>query len=368
MMTLRRRNTIRVAAVIIYGYTATIFLNPTQVLADRDAYLQEKYFLNQLENKKKKGFLFGRKKKRNSNNDPAVQYQRQQHRLSDSVFLLIAMFLLCLAALWIFGVSSIEIAITWISCICSQISDFTGSFAQQRTNETSRRKQDRNSSSNNNISSRRKVGNANNARSSRQRSSFNDNQSISPSVLEIIDMETIIDDSPSSPGVISKIFTSMAQAGNHFMASSKQRDTPDKRQKDRSSSSHNQKCHRDKSSLRLRASGKQASVRRDEELGDDDKSNISLPGFLKFVEDDECSDNDTAFAINSPKMPSPKREKHTTTRSHTTGSAFSKKQADTPLQKKLSCGSEDAKQHRSNHRHNSHHHDSRRHTKRRTSA
>ena len=349
-MTLSRRNTITL--LIIYGCT----LKPTQVLGDRDAYLQEKYLLKQLENKKKKGFLFGRRKKRNDNNDPAVQYQRQQNRLSDTVFLLIAMFLACLAVLWLFGVSSIEMVIIWIGCICSQISDFTGSFVQQRTNETSRRKRDRKSSSNNN--NRRKG-----SRTSRQRNSFNDNQSISPSVLEIIDMETAIsDDSSSSPGVISKIFSSMTQAGNKFMSSSKLKDTPDKRHKDRSSSTHNQKSHKDKSSLRLRASSKQTAVRRrpskDEELGDDE-----LPSFLNFVEDDECSDNGTAFAVNSPMMSSPKREKHTNTRSHATGSAPTKKQDDNPLQKKLSCGSEDAKQHRSKRRHGSHQHSSRRHTK-----
>jgi hypothetical protein len=77
MLVLRRKNTITLtAAVIIFGCTA-VFLNPTQVLADRDAYLQEKYFINQLNSRKKKrGVLFGRKKQ--VNNDPAVQYQRQQ--------------------------------------------------------------------------------------------------------------------------------------------------------------------------------------------------------------------------------------------------------------------------------------------------
>mmetsp|Transcript_33614 Transcript_33614/g.49594 ORF Transcript_33614/g.49594 Transcript_33614/m.49594 type:complete len:361 (+) Transcript_33614:174-1256(+) len=360
MMPLRRRNTITVAAVIIYGCTTALFLNPTQVLADRDVHLQEKYFLNQLKNKKR-GFLFGRKKKRN--NDPAVQYQRQQHRLSDSVFLLIAMFLACLAVLWIFSVSTIEMAIVWIGAICSQISEFTGSFAQQRTNETSRRQRDR--SNNINMPSRRKKRNSNNTQTSRM-NSYDDNQSISQSVLEIIDMETVIDDSPSSPGVISTIFGSMTRVGKKFMSSSKRKVTPGDRQMDRSSSSRNQKSHRDKSSLRLRASSKQTSVRRDEELGDDDKSNVSLPGFLHFIEEDECSDNGTAFAINSPERPSPKRDKpkpHT----HASGSAPSKKMKASPLQKKISHGSDDVKKHRSHHHHGSHHHSSRR-PKHRTSA
>lgn len=342
MMTLRRRKTITIAAVIIYGCTAALLLYPVQILADRDAHLQEKYFLNQLKNKKKGGFLFGRKKKRN--NDPAVQYQRQQHRFSDSAYLSIAMFLVCLTALWIFRVSFFEMGIS----VCSHISDFTGSFAQPRSSETSRRKKDRN-----NLSLRSKK------RSSRRRNSFNDNQSISTSVLEIIDMETIVDDSlPSSPGVISTVFGSMTRAGKKFM-SSKQKDTPHNQRMDRSSSSRIQKSHRDKSSLRLRASSKQTSAGRDEELGDDDKSNGSLPGFLNFVEEDDCSDNGTAFAINSPMMPSPKR-----------AAMPSKKQTDSPLQKKLSCEL-DEKQHRSNHHHRNshrHHHSSRRHKRHRTPA
>uniref|UniRef100_A0A7S1CTD0 Uncharacterized protein n=1 Tax=Skeletonema marinoi TaxID=267567 RepID=A0A7S1CTD0_9STRA len=362
MMPLRRRNTITVAAVIIYVYTTALFLNPTQVLADRDVHLQEKYFLNQLKNKKR-GFLFGRKKKRN--NDPAVQYQRQQHRLSDSAFLLIAMFLACLAVLWIFSVSTIEMAIVWIGAICSQISEFTGSFAQQRTNETSRRQRDR--SNNISMPSRRKKRNSNNTQTSRQRNSYDDNQSISQSVLEIIDMETVIDDSPSSPGVISSIFGSMARVRKKFMSSSKRKVTPDDSQVDRSSSSRNQKSHRDKSSLRLRASSKQTSGRRDEELGDDDKSNVSLPGFLHFIEEDECSDNGTAFAINSPERPSPKRDKHAKPHTHASGSAPSKKMKASPLQKKISHGSDDVKKHRSHHHHSSHHHSSRR-PKHRTSA
>mmetsp|Transcript_29241 Transcript_29241/g.45965 ORF Transcript_29241/g.45965 Transcript_29241/m.45965 type:complete len:354 (-) Transcript_29241:13-1074(-) len=352
MMTLRRRKTITVAAVIIYGHTTAIFLNPVQVLADRDAHLQEKYFLNQLKNKKKGGFPFGRRKKRD--NDPAVKYQRQQLRLSDSAYLSIAVLLACLTVLWIFRVSSIEMGIMLIGCLCSYVSDFTGSFAQPRSNDTSRRKQDRN-----NLSSRRKKGMANNTRSSRQKNSFNDNQSISPSVLEIIDMDTIVvDDAPSSPGVISTVFGSMTRARKKFMSSSKQKDTPHNQRMDRSSSSRIQKSHRDKSSLRLRASSKQTSVGRDEELGDDDKSNVSLPGLQNFVEDDECSDNGTAFAINLPTRHSPKRA----------GSTPSKNQTDSPLQKKLSCELEDEKKHRSHNHRNSHRHSSRRHKKHRTPA
>lgn len=348
-MTHRRRKTITVSAVIIYGYTAALLLNPVQILADRDAHLQEKYFLDQLKKKKKGGFLFGRRKKRNS--DPAVQYQRQQRRLSDSAYLSIAIFLLCLAASWIFRVSFFEMGIMWIGCLCSNISDFTGSFAQPRSNETSRRKKDRNK-----VSSRSKK------QSSSRRNSFNDNQSISTSVLEIIDMETIGDDSlSSSPGVMSTVFGSMTRAGKKFVSSSKQKNTPHNQRMDRSSSSRIQKCHRDKSSLRLRASSKQTSGGRDEELGDDDKSDMSLlPGLPNFGEDDECSDNGTAFAIKSPMMPSPKRAGSTPSKS--------KKQTSSSLQKKLSCELEDAKQHRSHHHRSSHRHNSRRHKRHQTPA
>ncbi len=347
-MTYRRRKTIASAAVIIYGCTVALLLNPVQILADRDAHLQEKYFLNQLKNKKKGGFLFGRKKKRNS--DPAVQYQRQQHRLSDSAYLSFVMCLVCLAALWIFRVSFFEMGIMWIGCLCSNISDFTESFAQPRSSETSRRKKDRNK-----VTSRRKT------RSSPRRNSFNDNQSISTSVLEIIDMETLGDDSLSSspePGVISTFFGSMAWAGKKPVSSSKQKDTPYSQRMERSSSSRNQKSHRDKSSLRLRAASKQIYAGRDEELGDDDKSNGSFTGILNIVEEDDCSDNGTSFAVNSPMMPSPKRA----------GSTPSKKQTSSPLQKKLSCELEDAKQRRSHHQRSSHRHGSRRHKRHRTPA
>ncbi len=337
-MTHRRRKTITSAAVIIYGCTAALLLNPTQIIADRDAHLQEKYFLNQLKNKKKGGFLFGRRKKRNS--DPAVQYQRQQDRVSD---LSIVMFLVCLAALWIFRVSFFEMGIMWIGCLCSNISDFTGSFAQPRSSQTSRRKKDRSK-----VSSRSKK------RSSPRRNSFNDNQSISTSVLEIIDMETKGGDdslSSSEPGVISTFFGSMSRAGKKSVSSPKQKDTPYNQRMDRSSSSRIQKSHRNKSSLRQRPSSKQTYVGRDEELGDDDKSTGSFTGILNIVEEDECSDNGTSFAVNSPMMPSPKRA----------GSTPSKKQTDSPLQKKLSCELEDTKQHRSHHHRNSHRHNSRRH-------
>lgn len=380
MLVLRRKNTITItAAVIIFGCTA-VFLNPTQVLADRDAYLQEKYFINQLNSRKKKrGVLFGRKKQ--VNNDPAVQYQRQQQSgrttLLKSAFILTAIFAAWIAALWIFRISSADMA----AILCNQILGFTGSA--QRTNEKSRRKRDGNNNKNNSNSMIpwRAKGNSNNIRSSRLRNSFGDNQSISPSVLEIIDMETTVDDdssssNTSSPGVIAIILDSMVRARKKLMSSSKPKDTPDKRKVDHLSRSHNRKSHRDKSSLRLRASGKQNSVREDEEIGDDDKSNLSLPGFLHFIEEDECSDNGTEFGIvETPKRPRSKRDKHTHKKSHShdeyhriesNGSAPSHPTT-SPLQKKLSCGSEDAKKHRSQTLTSSHHHSSRRHTNHRTS-
>jgi hypothetical protein len=385
MPLLRRKNTITItAAVIIFGCTV-FFLNPTQVLADRDAYLQEKYFLNQLNShNKKRGFLFGKKKE--VNNDPAIQYLRQQQsgmtHLLNSAFILIAVIAAWIVALWIFRISSADMA----TMLCNQISEFTGSFAQ-RTSEKSRRKRDRNNNNNNNTASpRRAKGNSNNMRTSRLRNSLSDNQSISPSVLEIIDMETTLDDDSSSsytssPGVLSIIFNSMSGARKKLMSSSKPKDTPDKRQMDHSSSSRNRKCHRDKSSLRLRSSGKQKSVRQDEEIGEDDQSNLALPGFLHFIEEDECSDNGTEFGIvETPKRTSSKRDKHTHKKTHSNdeyhnddyhrldsnGSAPSHPRT-SPLQKKLSCGAEDATKHRSHHHSSHHHHSSRRHTKHRAS-
>lgn len=352
MFSLRRRNTITTitaTAVIICGCNTVLFIKPVQVLADRDAYLQEKYLLNQLKNKRKGGFLFRKKKKNDS--DPAVQYQRQQNRLNTPASSFIAIFLVFLAALCIFRVSFAETAIIWISGVCSQISDFTGAFAQQHTSETSRRKRDRNNNSSNRPA-RRKT--STNKKQMSRGNSFED-QSISPSVMEIIDMETIIDEPSSSAGVISSLFDTIARARKNFVSSSKRKDTPSKRHNDHSSSSHNRKSHKDKSSLRLRASGKQKSSRRDEELGDDDNSNISLPGFLNFIEEDEYySDNGTAFAVESPHTPSPKRDKHSQKKTNAHGK---KKIRESPLQKKLSVGSADEKKHQS------HHHSSRRHTK-----
>ena len=384
LMTRLRRNTIRKAAAVILCGSSVLFLNPTQVLADRDANLQEKYFLNQLNSRKKKrGFLFGKKNNNNNNNDPAVKYQRQQQtgttRLLNSTLIIFAIFAAWLAALWIFRISSAEM-MTMIGNLCNQISEVTGSFAR-RTNETSRRKRDRNN--NNNMSPRRAKRNSNNNQSSRQRNSFSDNQSITSSVLEIIDMETIVDDDSASSyttGVISKISDAMVRVRKKFMSPPKPKDTPDNnhnQQMDHLSSSRNRKSHRDNSSLRLRASGKQKSVRKDEELGENDKSKVILPGFLDFIEEDERSDNGTEFGIvEIPKRSSSKRDKHAQTKTHShdeyhrkesNGSAPSKLRG-SPLQKKISCGSEDAKKHRSHH-HSSHRHDnSRRHTKHRTSS
>ena len=73
MMTFSFRITI--TAAVILGCNILLLNNPSYVLADRDAYLQEDYLMHQLNARKKKGGLFGRKKK--AQNDPAIQYQRQ---------------------------------------------------------------------------------------------------------------------------------------------------------------------------------------------------------------------------------------------------------------------------------------------------
>ena len=374
MLSPRRRDTIKIslrkitaAAVIIYGFTTVLFIKSTNVVADRDAYLQEKYLLQQLKSRRKGG-LFGRKKTA-VDNDPAVKYQRQQQRSRNPDSSLVVLLLICLAVLWLFGVSA-DTVIVCISGICSQISEMTGSFAQQHNNETSRRRRDRNNNSNNNNNGTsksknniRRKANANNVQSSLQNRNASDDNSISPSVLEIIDMETIVDDSPKPRGILSSIFDAMVKGRKNLLSSSKQKNVPDNnrqngkyRQSSNSSSSRNGKSHRDKSSLRLRASSKQSSIQKDEELGDDDESNIAIPGFLNSIEEDEYSDNGTAFAIGSPEMtPSPKREKH----SHVNGHSHTKKKTkSSPLKKKLSDGMEGEKKSSHNHssRRRKHHH------------
>ena len=76
---MKNRTTITITAtVIIFGCNVLLFNNLPCVLADRDAYLQEDYLMHQLNLRKKKGgILFGRKKKTQNNNDPAIQYQRR---------------------------------------------------------------------------------------------------------------------------------------------------------------------------------------------------------------------------------------------------------------------------------------------------
>ena len=348
------------AAVIIFGCNVLLFNNLQCVLADRDAYLQEDYLMHQLNlrSKKKGGILFGRKKKAQNNNDPAIQYQRRHvaasSPFSNSAFLYFVIFAAWLTALWIFQMSPAA----WFVFMCTYISDFTGSFAQR-----------------NNEKRRKRTSNNNKQSSPRRRNSSRDDQSITSSVLEIIDLETRIDDDSSvsngnshATGFISAFFDSMARATKKFTSTTKSKVVPHNNKESHDSRPHSRKSHRDQSSsLRLRGSGsRKHKSRRDEELGGEDKS-----GFLDYiVEDDEgaySDDNGTAFGVvaeptRSSKSRGGKHAHHNTSsknhdeyhRKESNGS--SSKPKSSPLQRKLSCESEDRKSHRNHHHRSSHNH------------
>lgn len=359
---------IKATVIMIFGFGCTAFLfMPPCVHADRDAYLQEKYYVNQLNSRKRKGFLLGKKKK--AGNDPAVLYRQQQIRtgslFNSQAFLLIVIFSAWLAVLWFFRISSAEM----FRCVCTQISEFTR-FSVQRADETRRKREGCN------MASRTKRKHSNNNQSSPRMKNSSSDKSISSSVMEIIDLETRIHEDGdactyiSSPsGVISAIFGSVTRARKKFTSLSKSKDFQEERP-------HIRKCQRDQSSLRLRASGKQISSK-DEELGGGRSIKVSLPEFLDFIEEDECSDNGTAVAVAESQSPrrSTKRDKHAHQkqshdeyhRKDSNGSSPQNLKA-SPLQKKSYCESDDRKHHR-NHHHGSHHHhsSSNRHTEHRTS-
>ena len=191
--------------------------------------------------------------------------------------------------------------------------------------------------------------------------------------MGIIDLETRIDDDSSvsngnshATGFISAFFDSMARATKKFTSTTKSKVVPHN-EESHDSRPHSRKSHRDQSpSLRLRGSGsRKHKSRRDEELGGEDKS-----GFLDYiVEDDEgtySDDNGTAFGVVAEPTRSSKsrRDKHHNTSSSKNHDEYHRKESNgssskpkgSPLQRKLSCESEDKKKHRNHHHRSSHNH------------